>query len=239
MLGFYDYTVVLTYLSLLSAGSGIVVSLSDGGHPYWGIFFLLLCGLFDAFDGKVARTKKNRTQMEMNYGIQIDSLADVIAFGVLPAVIGIALLRTSPYLRGAGLFGSHWTVIAIKIFLYAILMLYILAALIRLAYFNVTEEERQRTEGGVRKYYTGLPVTSSALIFPTVMLLRYLFLSLEISLDLSIIYIPVALLTAFLFLSKIKVPKPGLRGILLMIGVGVLECIVLAVCLALHINHVI
>ena len=58
MLGFYDYTVVLTYLSLLSAGSGIVVSLSDGGHPYWGIFFLLLCGLFDAFDGKVARTKE-------------------------------------------------------------------------------------------------------------------------------------------------------------------------------------
>ena len=122
MLGFYDYTVVLTYLSLLSAGSGIVVSLSDGGHPYWGIFFLLLCGLFDAFDGKVARTKKNRTQMEMSYGIQIDSLADVIAFGVLPAVIGIALLRTSPALHGAGLFGSHWTVVAIKIFLYAILM---------------------------------------------------------------------------------------------------------------------
>ena len=239
MLGFYDYTVVLTYLSLLSAGSGIVVSLSDGGHPYWGIFFLLLCGLFDAFDGKVARTKKNRTQMEMSYGIQIDSLADVIAFGVLPAVIGIALLRTSPALHGAGLFGSHWTVVAIKIFLYAILMLYILAALIRLAYFNVTEEERQRTEGGTRKYYTGLPVTSSALIFPTVMLLRYLFLSLEISLDLSIIYIPVALLTAFLFLSKIKVPKPGLRGILMMIGIGLIECIVLAVCLALHINHVI
>ena len=239
MLGFYDYTVVLTYLSLLSAGSGIVVSLSDGGHPYWGIFFLLLCGLFDAFDGKVARTKKNRTQMEMSYGIQIDSLADVIAFGVLPAVIGIALLRTSPALHGAGLFGSHWTVVAIKIFLYAILMLYILAALIRLAYFNVTEEERQRTEGGTRKYYTGLPVTSSALIFPTVMLLRYLFLSLEISLDLSIIYIPVALRTAFLFLSKIKVPKPGLRGILMMIGIGLIECIVLAVCLALHINHVI
>lgn len=238
MLGFYDYTVVLTYLSLLSAGTGIVVSLSDGGHPYWGIFFLLLCGLLDAFDGKVARTKKNRTQMEQNFGIQIDSLADVIAFGVLPAVIGIALLRTSPYLHGAGLFGSHWSSIALKIFLYAILMLYMLAALIRLAYFNVTEEERQKKEGGMRKYYTGLPVTSSSIIFPTVLLFRFIFLSFDIPIDISIVYVPVALLVGFLFLSKIKVAKPGLRGILCMIGVGLAECVALVLFLIFNGGHV-
>ena len=55
MIGVYNYTVVLTYLSLLSASSGIMVSLWGKGHPFIGIFFLLLCGLFDAFDGKVAR----------------------------------------------------------------------------------------------------------------------------------------------------------------------------------------
>ena len=64
MIGIYDYTVVLTYLSLLSAGTGIVVSLGGSGHPFLGIFFLLFCGLCDAFDGKVASTKKNRTDME-------------------------------------------------------------------------------------------------------------------------------------------------------------------------------
>ena len=96
MLGFYDYTVLLTYLSLVSAGTGIVVSLSGGGHPFIGVFLLLFCGLCDAFDGKVARTKKNRTDMERRYGIQIDSLSDLVAFGVLPACIGIAMLRTSP-----------------------------------------------------------------------------------------------------------------------------------------------
>ena len=238
MLGFYDYTVILTYLSLLSAGTGIVVSLSDGGHPYWGVFFLLLCGLLDAFDGKVARTKKNRTQMEQNYGIQIDSLADVIAFGVLPAVIGIALLRTSPALQGAGLFGSHWSAVLIKVLLYAVLMLYMLAALIRLAYFNVTEEERQKTEGGMRKYYTGLPVTSSSLIFPTVLLFRFIFLSFDIPFDISIVYVPVALLVGYLFLSKIKVTKPGMRGILCMIGIGLLEGVALVVFLLLKRNHV-
>ena len=45
MIGYYNYTVILTYLSLLSAGTGILVSLSGNGHPYWGVFCLLLCGL--------------------------------------------------------------------------------------------------------------------------------------------------------------------------------------------------
>ena len=44
MIGYYDYTVILTYFSLLSAVTGIVVSLSGGGHPYYGCFFLLFCG---------------------------------------------------------------------------------------------------------------------------------------------------------------------------------------------------
>ncbi len=224
MIGFYDYTVILTYLSLLSAGTGIFVSLSGSGHPYWGTFFLLFCGLCDAFDGQVARTKKNRTDMEKNYGIQIDSLSDLIAFGVLPACIGMALVRTSPLLQM--LFEPGETNVLFRVIsgiLFAVLVLYILAALIRLAYFNVTEEERQRTEGNARRRsYTGLPVTSAALIFPSVMLLRYI-----LPMDISIVYFPVTLITGFLFLSKLQIPKPGLRGILIMIGVGLLECVLL------------
>ena len=225
MIGFYDYTVILTYLSLLSAGTGIFVSLSGSGHPYWGTFFLLFCGLCDAFDGQVARTKKNRTAMEKNYGIQIDSLSDLIAFGVLPACIGMALVRRSPVLQD--IFGSDPDNVPLRVasaLLFAVMVLYILAALIRLAYFNVTEEERQRTEGGVRRTYTGLPVTSAALIFPSVMLFHYI-----LPMDISIVYFPVTLITGFLFLSKLQIPKPHLRGILIMIGVGVLECILLFV----------
>ena len=166
MIGFYDYTVILTYLSLLSAGSGIVISLSGGGHPYLGVFFLMFCGLCDAFDGKVARTKKGRTEMECNFGVQIDSLSDLVAFGVLPACIGAAMIRTSTFLKDTLQIDSlMWQCRLLRFLLFAVLVLYILAALIRLAYFNVTEEERQRTEGGVRKTYTGLPVTSAALIF--------------------------------------------------------------------------
>ena len=74
MVGVYDYTVVLTYFSLASAVTGIFVSLSGPGHPVLGSLFLLLCGLFDAFDGRVARRKKDRTELERQFGIQIDSL---------------------------------------------------------------------------------------------------------------------------------------------------------------------
>lgn len=223
MIGFYNYTVILTYLSLFSAGIGIFVSLSGSGHPYWGSFFLLFCGLCDAFDGQVARTKKNRTEMEKNYGIQIDSLSDLVAFGVLPASIGMALVRTSPFLDEVlGPDRDNIPLQVARVVLFAVLALYILAALIRLAYFNVTEEERQRTEGGRRKTYTGLPVTSAALIFPSVMVFRYI-----ITIDISIVFFPVALITGFLFLSKIQIPKPHLRGILVMIGIGIIECILL------------
>ena len=79
MFSYWDYTVVLTYCSLLSATTGILVSLS-AGHPYIGVMFLLLCGLYDTFDGRVARSKKNRTAKEKEFGIQIDSLSDLVAF---------------------------------------------------------------------------------------------------------------------------------------------------------------
>lgn len=223
MIGFYDYTVILTYLSILSASTGIVVALSGGGHPYLGCFFLLLCGLCDAFDGKVARTKRDRTQMERSFGIQIDSLSDVVAFGVLPACIGAALLRTSPSLEAA-LRGctAVWQVTALRIVLHGVLVLYILAAMIRLAYFNVTEEERQKKEDGARAYYLGLPVTSAALIFPFVLLLQYL-----LPADITLAYIGVTVLTGFLFLFRFQVRKPGLRGILIMVAMGAVEFVLL------------
>lgn len=223
MIGFYDYTVILTYLSLLSASSGIIISLSGMGHPYLGAFFLLFCGLCDAFDGKVARKKENRTQMACSFGIQIDSLSDLVAFGVLPACIGAALIRRSPFL-GRLLLPKTFPYFCVtgKFLLYTVLVLYILAAMIRLAYFNVTEELRQQTESGSRTTYTGLPVTAASLIFPFVLLLQYL-----LPKDITLVYIAFAALTGFAFLSRFQIRKPGLRGILIMVGIGLVECLAL------------
>jgi len=230
LIGVYDYTVILTYLSLVSAGFGIIIALSDSGHPFFGVFFLMFCGLCDAFDGKVARMKQNRTQLEENYGIQIDSLSDLLAFGALPACIGAAMLRRSPAVDSIRELLPSWGDRLLTVVLFLVLVLYILAALIRLAYFNVTEEERKRTEGGVRKFYTGLPVTSAALMFPTVMLIQYL-----TDYDITPIYFIAVIITGFAFLSKFNIRKPGLRGILIMVVIGAAEFALMLILRALGI----
>ena len=148
MLGFYDYTVILTYLSVVSSVIGMCFAVNQS--YLYAVICLLISGLCDMFDGMVARSKKNRTEMEKKNGIQLDSLADVVCFGAFPALIGYCLGMEYKYNLLFGLTGA----------------LYVLCAIIRLAYFNVTEEERQKSTDGKRKFYQGLPVTSAALIFP-------------------------------------------------------------------------
>ena len=62
MIGFYNYTVILTYLSLCSAVVGIT-QVFDGNDRI-AILCLLISGICDLFDGKVARHKKDRTEQE-------------------------------------------------------------------------------------------------------------------------------------------------------------------------------
>ena len=87
---------------------------------------------------------------------------------------------------------------------------------------SLPEEERQQTEDGARAHYLGLPVTSAALIFPFVLLLQFMTRA-----DITLAYIAAALLTGLLFLIPFRVKKPGLRGILIMVGIGALEFLLL------------
>ena len=93
-LGIYDYTVILTYISLGISVFGITRALE--GDFKVAIFCLALSGLCDMFDGKIARTKKNRTDDEKNFGIQIDSLCDVVCFGIFPVMICYCLGVNTP-----------------------------------------------------------------------------------------------------------------------------------------------
>lgn len=233
MIGFYDYTVILTYLSLMSGATGIMLCLKGIGHPYLGMFFLLFSGLCDTFDGKVARTKKNRTEQMKNFGIQIDSLSDLVAFGLLPACIGISMLRYA--MRIPGLSGFTCYVLThypkpTQFILTFIAVLYVLAAMIRLAYFNVMEEEDRNRDDSGAKIYTGLPVTSAALIFPAVLLLH-----LMLKADLTLLYFGVMILTGLFFLSKFQIKKPQNKGIALLVAFGAIEFIILII--ILHCYH--
>ncbi len=182
-LGFYDYTVILTYLSLLSAVFGIF--LASKGAFAAAVLCLMLSGICDAFDGTVARTKKNRTDDEKSFGIQLDSLCDVVSFGVSPACLCYFLgMQTLPGIL--------------------ILLLFSLCAVIRLAYFNVLEINRQKTESGGNKTYRGLPVTSISMLLPPFCLLR---LVLPESLFLLLLHVLMAVV-AFLFVLDFPIKKP-------------------------------
>lgn len=200
MIGYYNYTVILTYLGLASGMCGIFAAIKH--HPVIALVCLMLAGFFDMFDGFVARTK-DRTKNEKKFGIELDSLSDIVCFGVLPAIIGYSL----------GL--SKWYFIII-------LILYVLAALIRLAYFNVMEDIRQEETTECRKSYEGLPVTSVALILP-------LFYPLVVCAGIfgHIVYGALLLILGILFLSKIKVVKFKLKGMIALILIGALEMLLL------------
>ena len=85
LIGVYDYTVILTYISLFISVIGMTQAMN--GRFRTAVTCLALSGLCDMFDGKIARSKKNRTDDEKLYGVQIDSLCDVVCFGVFPALI--------------------------------------------------------------------------------------------------------------------------------------------------------
>lgn len=217
MIGFYDYTVILTYMSLISSIGGI--SLAANRHPILATFCLLFCGLCDMFDGKVARSKKNRTSEEKSFGIQIDSLSDIVAFGVLPAMLTISICN------------FRW-------YAYVISALFVLAGLIRLAYFNVTEEQRQQETDENRQNFTGLPITSSALIFPificvisaVCMNIGHISFFAELfkkNLPMRIAICALTGLTGLFFLLPIQIRKPRSKELWLILALGVLVAVVL------------
>lgn len=193
MLGVYDYTVVLTYISLLVSIVGMMLCMN--GHLDLAVLCLAISGLCDMFDGKIARTKKDRTEQEKRFGIQIDSLCDIVCFGVAPALICYSM----------GMKG----VIGI-----AILMFYVLAGLIRLAWFNVTEECRQNETDENRKCYQGLPITSMAIALPILVVFRP-FLKCDFRTALH----AMVLLIGILFITNFKLRKPGNKLLAVLVGV--------------------
>lgn len=194
MIGFYNYSVILTYLSLVSAVVGI--TLAVGGNILSAILCLLVSGFCDSFDGRVARSMKNRTVDEENFGMEIDSLCDLVAFTALPAVIAYCLGGVKP----------------LAIFSGALL---VLCGVIRLAYFNVLEIKRKREDPDAEHIYRGLPVTSTSLIVPIAYLFHDIF-----GANYATFFHIVLIITSILFVLDFKIRKPGLRGVLIMIATG-------------------
>ena len=196
MIGFYNYTVWLTFIGMLSSVIGI--GLAFEGKLIASVICLMFSGFCDMFDGIVARTKKDRSEEEKRFGIQLDSLSDIVCFGVLPFVIGVSI--------GAD---KWWQL--------AIMALFALAGLIRLAYYNVTEETRQQQTCEKRRHYLGVPITTSALTVPLLFCFRGL-----LGAHFPLAYTLLLLINGALFIMPVQVKKPSKLGLLVMFILGVI-----------------
>lgn len=181
LIGFYDYTVVLTYLGALFGLYSITLSMQGS---YMGAIYCLAAALVcDTLDGKVARAKKDRTEQEMRFGIQIDSLCDVISFGVAPAGMFYCLgLKDVPDMLFLGF--------------------YCLCCVIRLGYFNILAGE---AELGKKGDYHGLPVVCLTVMVPAVYMTS---LWLPDSLFFWVMRLALAVF-GFLYILDFKVKKPN------------------------------
>lgn len=198
LIGYYNYTVILTDLSLISSVFGIYMAMQ--GHVETAVYCLMVSGFCDMFDGKVARTKE-RCEAEQKFGIQLDSLSDLVCFGVLPTVIGYAIGMTER--------------LAVLVF-----FIYVMAALTRLAYFNVMEEERQSKTPEKRKSYTGLPVTTVALIIPLIYIAGKF-----VEIKFHLFYGASMLIIALAFVLPFQIKKPGSVGAVVMVLLGIIEVV--------------
>lgn len=182
-IGFYNKSLILTYLGV--AFSIIGISLALSGNLQLAMICMVCAGVCDMFDGKVARACK-RTEDEKKFGVEIDSLADIVSFVVFPIVIGYSM----------GL--NCWYHIIGYILL-------VLAGITRLGYFNVSVIDTDKNNPV--KTYSGLPVTSTAIILPAI----WFFSELVGNVSFKSLFSLIVYLIAFLFVFNVKIPK--IKGI--------------------------
>jgi CDP-diacylglycerol--serine O-phosphatidyltransferase len=161
----------------------------------WAAFILPVAALvLDFFDGYVARLNARRQSL---LGADLDSLADIVSFGVAPAVLGYTL-----GLRGL------WDVLCLTYF--------VCCGISRLARFNVTSAALTDVDTGKVKYFEGTPIPTSILL---VMLMAALFQSGLTGANFAGGHVellgrgfhPISvlfLISGSLMISTIKVPKP-------------------------------
>lgn len=194
--GKYNKSVILTYfgVSCSLAGIGLVMY----GYLTAAMICLIVAGGCDLFDGMVARRCK-RDEQEKEFGVQIDSLADVVSFLVFPTVIGLNVL---------------------PIAMSPVLVVYVLCGIIRLAWFNLSTLQE-----GAQGYYEGLPVTYAALILP----LFYLVLGFVPFGFKEILWTVLYGVIAFFFIFRIKIKKPGgvWYGIFGMLAIAVITLLII------------
>lgn len=183
IIGYYRKCDILTMCGTFLAFIGIILAIND--HFTFSAFCLFLCCVCDGFDGKLARMKRYKKEQKV-YGAQLDSLSDVICFGVFPAILT--------------------SLICNNIYVYIISAIYMLCGLVRLAYFN-TLDIMPKSKKNV---FIGVPITTVAIIYPII-----LFIIRFINFNILKIVMPIILLILSIsYILNIEFKKPDILEIL-------------------------
>lgn len=172
-----DLPNICSLLGLMCAVTGIYFAIL--GNFQAAMIGVLWAVLFDWYDGIIARSMKGRTKVQGEFGAQLDSMIDIVSFGILPAIVLLS-------------YGSY------NIWFLPGAFIIIAAGAIRLTYFNVYGLIDSKT-------YKGFPLDNNVLILALVFVFEGCFTTLTF----SIIIYALLVLLAVLNLSSIPTAKLG------------------------------
>ncbi len=182
-IGYYRKCDFITMMSIVLALLGMILAYYN--HFTISMLLLACCGLCDSFDGIVARKYKYSEKQKI-YGGQLDSLADIIAFGIFPAFFTVLISYSK--------------------FAFVCSIFYILCGVIRLAYFNTLKESKESKANT----FIGVPITTVCIVFPIIFLLTRI-----INLGYLQFILPITLtILAISYVLNINVPKLDVIGFL-------------------------
>jgi len=161
-------------LSLLFGFSAIILSID--GYFILSALAIIFSVVFDGFDGELARQLNTHSE----FGKELDSLVDVVSFGIAPSVLGYSFI----YQRG--------TFLAVLVF-----FIYLLAAIIRLAKYNITPKAE------MPGYFYGLPTTVAGGILASFVLICRQKGVMAFTGNLFFLFLSLVLLLSGLMLSRI------------------------------------
>ncbi len=200
-IGYYSIANAVTLFGLISAVTSCF--LAANGNIKFALYMMFIACLCDTFDGKIARAKTNRTPSEKFYGVQLDSLCDVISFGVTPCFIAFS-------------FGfDGW-------FDVLVYCLFIVCGATRLAYFNTLSNEHP---GKMMKSFRGIPIPISTFVITFLFLLTTF-----IPATVTVWIFRLALIALALgFVLNIKIKKPNTKKAAIFLAIQIVILIVLLI----------
>lgn len=201
IIGYWNMSVILTFLGVMAS----VVGMYKVENLRIALTCLIIAGVCDMFDGAVARMCK-RTEDEKAFGVQLDSLADMVSFVVFPVILFIQTVEFNTNIRHT-IESQELTVM--------IGQLYIIMGIVRLGWFNVHTANTEKKAN----YYTGLPVTFISMILPVVYVVAFIF-------DLcNLTYYLTMIIVSFLFVGNFKIKKMNKILYIVLVIVAILALI--------------